>query len=308
MICKHFLIVPDSFIGGSKPRCSILNSGSYKRQKMLLLGCHCLEMSNTCRDILIFLKQFGRFQAIAIKNLIYQEIRQTFDNEYIENFDDMIESIVYPAFFRRFRKRYLTMKNELKIGFPKGLRIRTFESCVDDGPNCIVALNTMNELLLKVFRTFYVLNKDIMSSTKSSSISRKRHKGTLVANLNFLLEETSDNIKPPKTAFSKLQNDLSKLGRLITSSKIFTAPEIVQLLGFTQALGAGNVKKTNLLVFNQLSQIKEACDIHHLHKKWEDYLNKISNRLKGKISILQLFYLVYKFSKTDHNEKLYMSF
>ena len=286
-------------MGGRVPKCPILNLDSYKRKEMLVLGCHCVEMSSTCRHILIFLKRFGRFQAIAIKNLIYQEIRQTFDNEYIENFDDMIERIVYPAFFRRFQKRYSTMKNELKIDNPEEATIRTFESCVDDGPNCIVALNTMNELLFKVFRTFHVLNKDLIIPTNRSSISRQRHKGTLVANLNFLLEETPDNVKIPTIAFSKLQNDLVKLGGLIASPKIFTPPEIVQLLGFTQALGSGNVENNNLLVSDRLSEIKEACDIDHLHRKWEEYLSKISNRLKGKVNILHLFYLNFEFSNQD---------
>ena len=140
----------------------------------------------------------------------------------------------------------------------------------------------MNSLLLKAFRVFHILNKDIRTPLNSSSIARKRHLGTLIANLNFLIEHNRENGQLPSIAYTTLQSDLIKLGKLVAPSQSVSLPQILQLLGFTQKLGS----KTDLIISHESenylpNDVKELCDLDHLHHKWQDYVNSFTKESAG---------------------------
>ena len=294
-----FVIVPNSFMGGGIQGCSIPNPSLKNRPNKGVMGCYCIESNDKCRKILLFLKHFGRFRAMAVANILHREIKQAFEYPFANSFDEMIEKIVYPAFLRRFRERYESRPVQLQNQSSEAPSIKILQSCLEDGPDCIVALNTMNDLLYKVYRIFHIMNKDIRPSLNSSLIARDRHKGSLVANLNFLLTEDLSNSKHPTAALSQLHRDLEKLGRLVTPAETLTLPEFLHLLGYTQNLGLMKyVEESKDLELSSLSHNTESCHMDQFHLSWHEYLNDISNQLEGNI-IVYLHFLIHQ------NKKIY---
>ena len=270
-----FQIVPDEFIGRNDQRCSNLTQLVDQQQNRYALGCHCLEKNEKCREILLFLKQSQRFRALAVANVLYHDIRLASDSSSVVSFNAMLDDIVYPAFIRKFKRRHVVMLDGCQH-----FSINSLQDCFDNGPDSVVAFNTMNNLLQKVFRVYFVMNKDINPPSDSSLVGRKRHHGTLIANLNFLLEEGELNDKMPTIAFSKLQDDLIGMGKWIAPTKMLAIHEVMQLLGYTQSLGlnpdAENTGKFEIEFFR-----KDICKIEQLHKSWQHYLNVVSEQFRG---------------------------
>ena len=275
ILAYSFRIAPPQFMKFHDQTCSNMKTNSF--------GCHCIESNVKCREILLYLKKSGRFQSLAIANILYQELQLSFGSTFAESLDDMIEDIIYPAFMRKFQHRQITTGLQIK-NFSSGTeRLETFKDCIANGPDCSVALNSMNDLLSKSFRIFNVMSNDLRLAVNSSLIIIERQMGTLLANLNFLLEVEHENDKEwPTIAFSRLQSDLRKLGRLIYPTQTMTIPEVAQLLGFTQRLGThGNNMGFSDLDLDFLNKNKDACNVAQFQNEWGKYLNKIFDLLKG---------------------------
>ena len=265
-----FQIVPDEFIGKNDQRCLKLSHVVHQEQNRYALGCHCFEQNKKCREILLFLKQSKRFRALAVANALYHEIRLSSNSSFSVSFDTMLDDIVYPAFERKFKHRHVVKQEGCQ----------PLQDCFDNDPDSVVAFNTMNNLLQRVFRVYYVMNKDIKPPSDSTLVGRKRHHGTLIANLNFLLKEGEPDNKMPTVAISKLQDDLIGLGKWIAPTQKLTIPEVMQLLGYTQSLGlnpdAENTEKFAIDFFR-----KDICQIEQFHKSWQNYLDIVSEQFEG---------------------------
>ena len=229
----------------------------------------------------LFLRKARRFQAKAVSDLLYKEILTNLDFQFVQNFDEMIDNLVYPAFVRMFENRHLSMMNESEYQLDNTPSIKTFEHCLNDEPDCIVALSTINTLLNKVFRVFYVLNQDIRLPNNRTSTTRERNQGTVIANLNFLLDLHTTNYHDPKVASSLLRHDLEKLGRLIAPYQTLTLPDIMQLLGYTQGIESSQDDPNSENIELEFLTSLHSCDISRLKKMWFNYLDEISKHLEG---------------------------
>ena len=262
--------------------CFNSNHPLLKDRNDFVLGCHCIETNLKCRDILLFLKSSGRFRAQAVGKALHQELRLAIEDTFANDFDEMIEMVMYPAFLRRFRKRYGNLQkglDNMNLAFSS---IKTFQNCLDDGPDCIVAMNTINSLLHKTFRIFNVLNQDIRPQNKSLTLARRRNRGTLIANLNFLLDNDSAKSEIPTVAMSELQSNLAELGEMIAPSGAITLPQTLQLLGYTQNLGIETNPKRFKDFDLSFSKTSEGhCDMEQLQRSWQFYMNAVSDYYEG---------------------------
>ena len=142
-----FQIVPDEFIGRNDQRCSNLKHLVDQQLNRYALGCHCLEQNEKCREILLFLKQSQRFRALAVANVLYHEIRIASNSSFVVSFNAMLDDIVYPAFARKFKHQNVVMLDGCQH-----FSINSLQDCFDNGPDSVVAFNTMNNLLQISFR------------------------------------------------------------------------------------------------------------------------------------------------------------
>ena len=280
--------------------------------------CHCLESSDKCKSILLFLAKSGRFRSNAISNVLDQELRLTYDSTFTKDFDSMIENILYPAFLRRFRKRIdIVQRSVLDETIYKNLQ-KLLQNYYETAPNDLIsrerdyygfveklrfksdyvfAMDTMNTILQNFFRGSHTLNKYMQQQNQLPSVSRRRHLGTMVANFNFLLKENHPG--KPTPAFMGIEKDLAKVGKLIIPSQNLSLIEILRLLGYTHDLQTKtnneNLKiqyakcKTNgdatcidkYQHYIEYLKKKEYCDIESLHQSWRVYMKKILGTFKG---------------------------
>ena len=262
--------------------CFNSNHPRLEKHNDFIFGCYCIESNLKCRDIVLFLKSSGRFRAQAVGKALHQELRMAIDDTFANNFDEMVEKVMYPAFLRRFGNRYDILQKGLDSINPETSSIKSFRNCLDDGPDCIIAMNTINFLLHKTFRIFNVLNQDIKPKNKSLTLARKRNQGTLIANLNFLLKKDSTKSELPTVAISELNSNLAELGEMVAPSNVATLPQFIQFLGYTQNLGIGNnAKRYKDLDLSFSKASKEHCDMEQLQRSWHFYMNAVSEYYEG---------------------------
>ena len=267
---------------GDEPACSNSNQNLIIQENNHVMGCYCIQSNENCREILWFLKHVGRFGVMSIANILYNEISLSIEDAFAESFDAMIENIVYPAFFRKFSKRSEAMKKAFTDQPHRVSSSNIFKKCIDDGPDCAVALTTMNNLLFKVFRVSHVLNIDIRPTVNSSMIARQRRQGTLIANLNFLLDDQTQENEHRSVAYTELETDLRKLGELVIPTQPLSLPQILKLLGYTHILGKNTDSKTAKdLDIGLLKRNQESCNIDQLQQNWQNYILEVSNQLEG---------------------------
>ena len=276
--------------------------------------CHCLESSDKCKSVLLFLAKSGRFRSNAISNVLDQELRLTYDSAFTKDFDSMIENVLYPAFLRRFRKRIENMQlsflDETIYKSLQKLVQNYYETGQDDlitlkqrgntpekrdyyrfveklrlKSDYVFAMDTMNTILQNFFRGSHTLNKYMQQQLPS--VSRRRHLGTMVANFNFLLKENRPG--KPTPAFMGIEKDLAKVGKLIIPSQKLSLIEILRLLGYTHDL---QTKTNNENLKIQYAKCKHNGDADCIDK-YQHYIEYLKKKEYCDIESLHQSWRVY---------------
>ena len=216
------LIVPGTFFNKVPPA----------SENSILLGCYCLEVNENCREILWFLTLDGRFSVKANIEVIYREAITVFQRRFVESFDELIDQILYPIFITKFSKKHEFLRSNSVNRYREIETLDTKRKCLLDGSNCYVALNGINGLLNKFFRKFSVLNKEFDPRVSSITFGAERRYGTLLANLNFLLDENQFKGNQPNVELLQIRTDLTNLLQAVIPSQNISLSEFIGLLGY----------------------------------------------------------------------------
>ena len=275
--------VPESFIHGNDPSCLYSNKSLNINTNCNSIECECVEGNEKCRNMLWFFTETGRFSSGAMTFVLYQEVASSNQNQFACTLEAMIENIVYPAFLKRFGKRFSRMQ-EKHWG-----TMKTEEECNEYGIDCKVALNKIKLLLQKFFRIYHIFNGDFATSKGSETGSNQRYHGSLLANMNFLLGDVAQNRIHSTPAYVQMKKDLAELTKSYNPLGNLALPDLIRLLGYSE--GYGTYKQSPIIqgnVLNDTSQTEMHCNIDRLNQYWDIYANKGS--FQYSISILTIYF------------------
>ena len=240
----QFNIVPETFFSTIHPHCKYLAENSPHELRQSSVGCHCIEDSLPCREILQFLTFKGRFAVNGILKMLFNDVIVSFPTTSVNNFNTMMEEMIYPIFTDKFSKKFSFLKKKGQNVVQNVIKIKTESDCVSYGLDCIVAIDRLNNTIQNFYRIFAILNKEYGGGNTSSKFEVKRNLGTLVANLNFQLGSNDvENLRTPDKSYEpayvhsiQLQNDLRNLlGNIVPSNEI-TLTDMLSLLGYTDIM------------------------------------------------------------------------
>ena len=276
---RNFLLVPHHFMTGESSDCLNLNQTLKGKSDCLSMKCRCLEMNEKCRDIVLFLTSIGRFSATAMTQVLYREGTLSHWNRFSCSFDDMIENIVYPIFLRRFENRFKRFQEKSAREIQE--KLENEDDCEEYGPDCIVALNSVSTVLHKFFRKFNILNQDVETSIGLATNLNERYLGTLLSNINFLLDDFTPYSSHSSVASLKLQEDLRNLNYLFGFPGNLAFPDIVHLLGYTEGYESepGNMEEG--LDVNKTRSEGSTCNIDNLKQYWDNYVRRGNNEIEN---------------------------
>ena len=214
--------MPTEFIGNEIDECRRAETAVTLDPKEYRLGCHCIHNNEMCRRILWFLILEGRFNIKSNIQMIHREVLTAFWNENAKNFKDMMKKIVTKAFDEKMSKKY----SFLILNSPSYEAISTITTekiCIKFGPDCIIALRGLNDILKTVFKISFSLNKDLVENNAASlSQKRERYYGSLLVNNHFdYYESVNQNYQLTPNAF-QIRSDLKKLLEMIFPSQCKT--------------------------------------------------------------------------------------
>ena len=201
------------------------------------LGCHCLVANSRCKTILSFLTQDGRFSVVGNIQVIHREAMTQFGFKYVETFDQLIDQIVYPIYLQKFSRKHLFLKSHTVTLQSDMTEINALQECTNIGSDYCVAFNRFDDALNKLFRKFSVLNKHLKSAKNSPKSFEITNYGTLLANLNFLMEPDETTDDDLNVVHSQLQLELTKLLARFIPSQNVPLNEFFGLLGYCGELG-----------------------------------------------------------------------
>ena len=154
-------------------------------------------------------------------------------------------------------------------------RIKTVTDCEAYGPDCIVSLKNLDIILQKFFRIFHILNNDFKHSQSSTSHGNERYYGTLLANINFLLEEKASNNIQSTVASSQLHDDLVDLAKYFSPHGNLALPDLISLLGYSEGFTSNHqTESVNDKRYDMAGKDNIKCNIDSLNEHWNYYLNK----------------------------------
>ena len=176
-----------------------------------------------------------------------------FGHKYVETFNQLIDQIVHPIYLKRFSKKHAFLQNNTVSLDTEVENIRTEEQCFNIGPDCRGAFHGLNDALNKFFRTFTVLKKYFKTDKDSPKSFEIRNHGTLLANLNFLLESDRTKDETMSVVNSQLELDLTKLLNNIIPSPNVPLDEYLGLLGYCNGLDC-EVPTSKIEIANVISK------------------------------------------------------
>ena len=216
-----------------------------------------------------FLTENGRFSSEAMAFVIYQDVTMFNQNQFACTLEDMIENIVYPAFFKRFGKRFMRLQEK------HWHTIKTEEECKEYGIDCKIAMHKIKLLLQKFFRIFHIFNRDFAPSNDPEMVSNQRYHGTLLANMNFLLEDISQTQIQSKPAYVQMKKDLVEFTKAFNPNGNLALPDLIHILGYSEGYETYQqipVMQQNVL--NYSSENERLCNNDRLRQYWDTYVNK----------------------------------
>ena len=278
---------------------------------------YCIEESQKCRDILLYLIIDGRHSTVTNLEIIYQEAMTQSFFAYADNFDELVNEIVYPIYSKRFSGRIGRFSRS-----HRAFRITTAKKCEEYGPECSTVLNHLESTMKRFYSIFHVLNNEFDGSMSSHFFNWERYYGTLVASMNSEFDGNYErmwkSLNSPKTesqvlitqtdvAFDKLQNDLIKLLGTVIPSNNISLTDFLGLIGYNNALKTKNNAKRerdnncmtfvesfrptcmNLNILRDLYPLpsldplrmgKSTCDLGIYLENWIKYLNDLEELSK----------------------------
>ena len=275
----NFLLVPHIFITGESPGCKNLNQTLNGNSDCLSMKCRCLEINEKCRDMVLFLTSIGRFSATAMTHVLYREGILSHSNQFSCSFDDMIEHIVYPTFLRRFENRFKRFQEKSATKMQE--KLENEEDCEEYGPDCIIALNSVSTLLHKFFSKFNILNQDFETSKAMATNLNERYLGTLLSNMNFLLDDFSPYNNHSSVASLQLQENLRNLTYLFGFPGNLAFPDLVHLLGYTEGYESEPENIEEELYGNKTRFEGSTCHIDNLKQYWDNYVRKGNDEIEN---------------------------
>ena len=227
-----FYIDTMEFIVSQIPKCRPTDNDTIPNHQEYRLGCHCIELNIGCRKILWYLILDGRFNVKSNTQVFYREAKTNFAHISVENFDEMIQKIVRPIFSKRFSTKNSILIENNNSSYSIVNLVKSEDSCLLYGPKCHVALRALNEMLNKIFRNVFVLNKDLRPENGTLNSRRERYYGTMLANSNFdhSLDIVHGYQKSPETF--QLHNDLTKLFGIIFPTQNLSLVQFLGILGY----------------------------------------------------------------------------
>ena len=247
------------FIGKEAITCHPANNETILRQKGYHLGCHCIETNEKCKEILWFLTLDGRFNIKSNTEIIYREATTSFAYTHVKDFNDMMEKVVLQIFEKRFKEKNANLISK-SVLFKKVAKINTKDACIQYGPDCIASLQGLNDILNRIFRISFVLNKDlVLENTNSITQIRERYYGTLLVNRHFdYLNELHQRYPVTNEAF-QIGTDLEKLFRLLTTSQNLT--QFLEMLGYADDSFGSRLDISDHHILTPNSQSAEDSDL-----------------------------------------------
>ena len=246
----YSITVPESFFVTLHPHCKELAEESNFQSGQRSVGCHCIEDNLKCREILHFLTLNGRFAVNGILNKLLHDTIRSFPMKSTTDFDAMMNEMLHPIFTDEFSQKLQFLKNK-SINIHNDIsKIKTEVDCWSYGPDCIVAIDRLNDTIQKLYRIFVVLNKEYENKSSFNRNDVKRNLGTLLTNLNFLLDSSDDSkydgssvTVPASSSHGKkhkhslqLQKDLKMLlGNILPSDEI-TLTNMISFLGYADIM------------------------------------------------------------------------
>jgi hypothetical protein len=265
LIIYLFLIkVPEDFFNEKNSKC-------IRRKNSL--GCYCMETNANCTRILRFLTLNGRFSVKANVDIIYREAVLLLGYQSAETFEDLVNQILYPIFLDRFLQKNLELEKTQNVS-----SLPNEKDCWTNGPDFDTAFKIFDARLNNLFRTFYVLNRDLATTVGSSSLKAERHFGTLLSNLNFALDTKANGNKGTNVEYSTLQADLKSLFEMIIPEENLSITDFLGLMGYSERLGAhgdpSNSKVGDAKTCNT-SPVSKSFNALHLSSAFENNLPQI---------------------------------
>lgn len=186
-----------------------------------------------------FLVFDGKFNIKSNTEIVYREATTSFANVQVKNFNEMVENVAI--------KIYSFLINE-NPRYEEVTRITTEESCMQYGQDCTVALHGLNEVLNKIFRLSYVLNKDLISENETDDTKRRdRYYGTLLVNRHFdySMQQYQTDQMTPETF--QLNADLQRFFEVMLHAQNLTLIEFLGFLGYEDiSVATDKIYKSNL--------------------------------------------------------------
>ena len=233
----RYFLVPMEFIGKDVTQCRPTHNSMIPNHNEYRLGCHCIRKYKTCQELLWFLILDGRFNVRSNTNMIYREAVTTFAFKSVNNFDAMIQDVVLTAFERKFSQKNLFL-NHKNPRYKDVSDITTENKCVKFGPDCVVALRGINDVLRQIFRNSFALNKDlILGDVTAHSQRRERYYGTLLVNKNFDYSEEQNHEYQINPDANQMKNDLTKLLGITFPFQNVTFVRFMAKLGYADNFG-----------------------------------------------------------------------
>ena len=278
------------------------------------MAFQCIERNVKCRHLLLYLILDGKYSINSNLKLLMEDSRKMFGKHSLKvtnTFNSLIDQVVYSAFEQRFSNRFSSLYNNTKAdqllldskieqggrGTNKDIRSSLFRhlaipAALRLGSDCIDILNRLINSMLRLVNIFFVLN--IENKETHPDIHRwNRNIGTLLANMNFLLDEKYENRWKHVRRQSLIDDDLEKKSTMSNVAKVNLYDEMAELLSelipvhkvaltdLMGLLGFTDSKKTEdtlypLLGFDHLFYTPTShCNLPDYLNSWSQYRDQV---------------------------------
>lgn len=189
---------------------------------------------------------------MANLQILFDEALRSFYHTFVKSFDDLMDHILYPTFVKRFSSKISMTNGNASTNLD--LIIKTKErnkNCFKLNTDAHIAMKRLENMIKKLYIKFKIVNQEFDPANTNFSPVWSRYYGSLVANLNYLIDESktkNSNVferlkKKPvfdeiltknqisNNAF-QLHQDMTALMNLIIPSTNVPLNTIVGLLGY----------------------------------------------------------------------------
>ena len=246
--------------------------------------------------MLTFLILDGPFSINSNLQLLMEDARKMFGTVFTNTFDSLMDKVISPIFKQRFSKRISLSGSRTKED-QRLLSFKTKGDCIKLGPRCSVILNRFINTIHRLSNIFFVLNIEHKESAPVLH-NWKRNVGTLLANINYLLDDKYErrwkyirdqsskeenwdkNSKMANVAKVNMHDELTDLFNDMIPDQNISLPDMLGLLGFADGERTEETMekelKYSLPGFDPLfHKPKSNCNLHYYFQSWVQYRGRI---------------------------------